>query len=69
MMSFTFPGLIDETKVRARDERLCVSTEAKRDLRVWYLPKIEKPAEGCDIGERTGESVQFVAREVNVKVV
>jgi len=68
MMSFTSPGQVDEIKVRERDEKLGLSTEAKRQLREGYLPRIPQPAEGCDVGEKTGMSVQFVAKEVDVKI-
>lgn len=67
MMSFTGPGQVDESKVRERDEKLGLSTEAKRQLRKEYLPRIQEPAEGCDVGEKTGRSVQFIAKEVDMK--
>lgn len=68
MMSFTGPGQVDKTKVRERDEKLGFSTEAKRQLREGYLPRIPELAEGCDVGEKTGRNVQFVAKEVEVKI-
>ena len=67
MMSFTGPGVIDETKLRKRDEKLGISTEAKRELRAGYLPNTEEPAEGCDVGDRSGKTVVFVAKDADVK--
>jgi len=67
MMSFTGPGMINETKLRERDEKLGISTEAKRELRAGYLPRIGEPAKGCDSAERTGKTVVFVAEAVDAK--
>ncbi|KAF7974847.1 hypothetical protein HWV62_11227 [Athelia sp. TMB] len=67
MMSFTGPGVVDETKLRERDEKLGISTEAKRKLRAGYLPHTEEPAEGCDIGDKSGKTVVFIAKDVDMK--
>jgi hypothetical protein len=46
--------------VKARDERVGVSTEQKRELRKGYLPSYEtKP--GADQWVNTGEAVVFEA--------
>lgn len=70
MASFTSPGTINQTLLKNRDDRLGISTEAKRELRAGYLPNFEKGevAEGCDVGEKTGRGIRFIAEESEVKV-
>jgi hypothetical protein len=42
--------------VKARDERLGVSTTAKRELRAGYLPAYESDA-AADAWQQTGEAI------------
>jgi hypothetical protein len=85
MMTFTAsppdsPPAINPTQLLARDAKLGISTDAKRELRAGYLPNYgvygygdggegqgQGVAEGCDEGERTGRCLQFVAEERVVK--
>jgi len=81
MMSFTAPtptspSGINPTLLQARDAKLGISTDAKRELRAGYLPNYgvsvdgegkEVKVEGCDEGERKGRCLQFVAEERTVK--
>ena len=74
MMSFTAltptsPSGINPAQLRARDAKLGISTDAKRELRAGYLPKYGQPGqeEGCDEGGRKGRCLQFVAEERVVK--
>ena len=70
MMAFTTPSALDPALLRARDEKLGISTDAKKKARAGYLPNYGESAamaEGCDEGERTGRSLQFVPEERQVK--
>jgi len=79
MMSFTAPTPtspcgINPSQLHARDAKLGISTDAKRELRAGYLPNYGVGVdgegvgvEGCDEGERRGKCLQFVAEERAVK--
>jgi hypothetical protein len=51
-------GQINQDLVKGRDERLGVSTEAKRELRKGYLPPYE-PVPGADEWTDSGHAIQF----------
>jgi hypothetical protein len=81
MMSFTAPTPtspcgINPSQLDARDAKLGISTDAKRQLRAGYLPNYGVSVDGegkgvgvewCDEGERRGKCLQFVAEERTVK--
>lgn len=70
MGSFTAPNQVNPSLVKARDEKLGISTEAKSELRKGYLPNFGeegKVLDGCDEAVRKGTSLQFVAEERQVK--
>jgi hypothetical protein len=69
MMAFTTPSTLNASQLRARDEKLGMSTDAKRKARAEYLPNYGagEVAEGSDEGERTGRCLQFVPEEREVK--
>jgi hypothetical protein len=63
MVSYTAAGQADPAMVKARDERLGVSTEDKKKLRQSYLPPYEEMP-GADEWKRTGKGVEFRVKEV-----
>lgn len=67
MMSFTGPGQANPELVKARDARLGMSTDDKRELREHYLPPYEK-VEGADEWESKGKGIVFEAVEGDAKL-
>ncbi|TFK40102.1 DUF1264-domain-containing protein [Crucibulum laeve] len=65
MMSYTAEDQIPHNMVRARDERLGVSTADKKELRKTYLSPYQK-ADSADEWEKTGKALEFKAKEVTI---
>ncbi|KAF5359263.1 hypothetical protein D9756_003231 [Leucocoprinus leucothites] len=65
MASYTSDEQVPVAMVKARDDRLGVSTEAQRKHRQSYLPKYDKHRE-ADQWEKSGKGIQFIADEVEL---
>lgn len=65
MASYTSDEQVPAERVKARDSRLGVSTEAQREHRRSYLPKYDKDGE-ADKWEKSGKGVRFIATEVGL---
>ncbi|KAF9000737.1 DUF1264-domain-containing protein [Cyathus striatus] len=62
MMSYTSDDQVPHDLVRARDERIGVSTEHKKQYRKTYLPPYTA-SESADEWLSTGNGVEFIAKE------